>query len=310
MTLDEGLDLYLESLRSERGASKHTLEAYANDLRALSAALAEGGLTEWEDLGRDDLAVIDRHLAEQKAPRSSARRASAMRSFLKFLRREGLDIRVDLPATTHRRHKTLPKALARDQVEAILAPPPDDSPGAKRDRALFGLVYGAGLRISEAVELPVSGLLVEDRAVRVIGKGGKSRIVPLPLRCYEETLDYLRTVRPLLATKPTDRLFVTDGGARLTRQRAYALLGGMARRAGIAKTFGPHALRHSYAVHLLEGGADLRAVQELLGHESIATTQVYTGLEMSEVQRRYLAAHPRGASRGKPGGSSSGGSSS
>lgn len=303
MTLDEGLDLYLESLRSERGASKHTLEAYANDLRALAASLAEGGLADWEDLGRDDLAVLDRHFAGMQAPRSIARRASAMRSFLKFLRREGLDIKVELPATTARRQKTLPKALSREQIEGMLAPKEGESLGDRRDRALFGLVYGAGLRISEAVDLPVSGLLIEDRAVRVVGKGGKSRLVPLPTRCHDETLDYLRTVRPVLATKPTDRLFVTDAGARLTRQRAYALLSDMARRAGIAKTFGPHALRHSYAVHLLEGGADLRAVQELLGHESIATTQVYTGLQMDEVQRRYLAAHPRG-------GRSSGGSSS
>ena len=306
MRLDEGLDLYLEALRSERGASKHTLEAYANDLRALSSALAEGGLSDWEDLGRDDIAVIDRHLAGLAAPRSVARRASAMRSFLKFLRREGLDIRVELPATTHRRQKSLPKALAREPIEAMLAPREGESLGDRRDRALFGLVYGAGLRISEAVELPVSGLLVEDRAVRVVGKGGKSRLVPLPTRCYEETLDYLRTVRPVLAAKPTDRLFVTDRGGCLTRQRAYALLSDMARRAGISKAFGPHALRHSYAVHLLEGGADLRAVQELLGHESIATTQVYTGLQMDEVQRRYLAAHPRGGRSG----SSSGGSSS
>ncbi len=293
----EDIDAFLDYLRGERGASPHTLDAYANDLSTLAAAFAAGGLTNWSDLGTDDLNVLDQHLGAMKSPRSAMRRASALRSFVKFLRRQGTSIEIGLPeSASFRAGKSLPKALPLHEVHALLNHA-EESPVARRDRALFGLVYGAGLRISEAVDLPVSAFNIEERTVRVLGKGGKVRIVPLPLRCAEETTAYLRGVRPLLANKPTDRLFVGDRGGPLSRQRAYAILARLARESGIEKTFGPHALRHSYAVHLLEGGADLRAVQELLGHASIGTTQIYTGLQMSEVQRRYDAAHPRRASR-------------
>lgn len=299
------IEAFLDHLKSERGASVHTLTAYGSDLLALASAFSAGGLMRWEDLGPDDLNVLDRHLSEMKNPKSAMRRASALRSFTKFLKREGAEMELEWPQTaSFRIGNSLPKALAAADIEALFSTP-SAAPTERRDRALFGLVYGAGLRISEAVELPVNSFSSEERTVRVIGKGSKVRIVPLPIACAEETDAYLQEVRPLLVKKPTERLFVADRGGPLSRQRAYAILERLALNSGIDKTFGPHALRHSYAVHLLEGGADLRAVQELLGHASIATTQIYTGLQMTEVQRRYDAAHPRRGPRSSGSGNSS-----
>ncbi|RYG88625.1 hypothetical protein EON77_00370 [bacterium] len=291
--LEDAVEAFLDHLRADRGASSHTLAAYANDLTALAASLRAGGLQSWEALGADDLAIVDRHLADLPSQRSAMRRSSALRSFLKFLRRQGVAIGVELPeGTSFRPGKSLPKALDAVSVETLLAGEPE-TPTLRRDLALFALVYGAGLRISEAVELPVRAFSIEERTVRVRGKGEKTRVIPLPLPCAQEIETYLREVRPVLAVKPTERLFVADRGGDLGRQRAYAILARLAASKGVSGRFGPHALRHSYAVHLLNGGADLRAVQELLGHESIATTQIYTALQMDEVQRRYDAAHPR-----------------
>ena len=290
--LAEGIEWFLDHLRGERGASRHTLDAYANDLRALSAELSLGGVVRWSDLGPDDLGVIDRHLGAMPSPKSAMRRASVLRSLLKFLRRQGVAIEVELPATAGVRSRPLPKALPRTDV-ANLLDREATTHVKRRDLALFGLIYGAGLRISEAVEMPVGAFDQEARTVRVTGKGTKTRVIPLPLACAEETTAYLHEVRPALATRPTDRMFVADRGGPLSRQRAYAILTRLIETSGIGRRFGPHALRHSYAVHLLEGGADLRAVQELLGHESVATTQIYTALQMTEVQRRYDDAHPR-----------------
>lgn len=293
----EGIDWYLDHLRADRGASVHTLAAYGNDLSALAGVFAEGGAIGWTDLGTDDLQIFDRHLASLPSARSAMRRASTFRSFLKFLRRQGVALKIELPAGTgFRPGKPLPKAMDVKTVDALLAPH-DGDPLTRRDLALFGLIYGGGLRISEAVELPIRGFSAEERTVRVFGKGGKSRLIPLPLACAEEIAAYLDQVRPLLAKKVSERLFLADRGGPLSRQRAYAILTGLVKKAGLPHAFGPHALRHSYAVHLLSGGADLRAVQELLGHESVATTQIYTGLQLDEVQRRYDASHPRRQSR-------------
>ncbi|RYG77848.1 hypothetical protein EON77_10020, partial [bacterium] len=152
--LSDAIDWFLDHLRADRGASVHTLAAYGNDLGALAGLFREGGATRWSDLGRDDLGVLDRHLASMPSPRSAMRRASALRSFLKFLRRQGVELDFEIPAgTSFRPGKSLPKALGAETVAKLLAPG-DEDPLARRDLALFGLIYGAGLRISEAVELP------------------------------------------------------------------------------------------------------------------------------------------------------------
>jgi integrase/recombinase XerD len=192
-----------------------------------------------------------------------------------------------------RKAKRLPKALPVAEMQALLNAPDISKPGGLRDRALMELVYGAGLRISEAISLRLDELDLDSAAIRVTGKRGKTRLVPLPSLTIPWLERYLAEARPQLVKKPVAQVFVADKGKALARQVAYNRLVRYARLAGIEKTVSPHTLRHSYAVHLLQGGADLRAVQELLGHASISTTQVYTQLDLEEVQKRYRSAHPR-----------------
>ncbi|MBI3721926.1 MAG: tyrosine-type recombinase/integrase [Fimbriimonas ginsengisoli] len=219
---------------------------------------------------------------------------SALRSFLKFLKGHGEGPGGDLPASTgFHRPKTLPKALSRADLEALLGAADVTTPTGLRDRALLELIYGAGLRVSEAIELDRQSLDLEHGMVRVTGKRGKTRMVPLPQGTVDWLARYLESARPLLARRASSRVILGARVAAFSRQSAYAVLARCARRAGLPPGISPHTLRHTYAVHLLKGGADLRAVQELLGHESIATTQIYTHLDLDEVRRKYRKAHPR-----------------
>jgi integrase/recombinase XerD len=179
------------------------------------------------------------------------------------------------------------------QLEAVLSAPDLSKPSGLRDRAMLELIYGGGLRISEAVELSIDAYDRENGAMRVLGKRGKVRWVPLPKMTIEWLERYLLSARTLLQRKPTGLVFISDRGKPLMRQAVYTRLNRYSKLAGIPGHIGPHILRHTYAVHLLKGGADLRAVQELLGHESIATTQMYTQLDTEEVKRKYTRAHPR-----------------
>lgn len=218
---------------------------------------------------------------------------SALRSLLKFLKRRGVVIGTELPDTGgFKKPKLLPKALSLEQMMALLETPDLATPTGLRDRALMELIYGAGLRVSEAIELRLEALHLDTAAVTVTGKRGKTRWVPLPAETIAWIDRYTDTARPRLSKKPIALLLLSNRGLPLLRQTAYAILRRHATRAGLEHV-SPHTLRHSYAVHLLKGGADLRAVQELLGHESIATTQVYTQLDLDEVRRKYKAAHPR-----------------
>ena len=293
VALTESVEWFLDALRVEKGASPHTLAAYRNDLGAVCAKLTEGGLTRWEELDDDALRIVAAHNDTLPSPRSADRRASAFRSFLRFLKRQGVPIGVDLPPGAGRaKGLSLPKALPRDEVQRLLVGE-EPTPLTLRDDALLATVYGCGLRISEATALRFADLSLAEGLLRVLGKRGKTRAVPVPPVALDALQAYLERGRPNLSAGASDRIFVADRGGELSRQRAAALLDRRAMEVGLARDVSPHALRHSYAVHLLESGGDLRAVQELLGHESVATTQIYTRLDLTEVRERYERAHPR-----------------
>lgn len=219
---------------------------------------------------------------------------SSLRSLLKFLKKHNEGPKCDLPSVSSARlPKRLPKALNHEKLASLLAAPDTSTAVGIRDRALMELVYGAGLRVSEACGLTASEIDLDSAALRVTGKRGKTRWIPLPALTVPWIEKYLTESRPKLARKPVAEVFLDGHGRALSRSMAYRILEKYALAAGIETHVGPHVLRHTYAVHLLKGGADLRAVQELLGHASVSTTQVYTQLDLEEVQRKYKAAHPR-----------------
>ena len=287
------IEQFLDHLRAERGASEHTVAAYSNDLLRAANFFASIGVTDWRSLSADN---ILRFQSSDRAAKTTTvmRRTSSLRSFLKYLKKQGAGPEVELPKSAFaRRPRRLPKALSLEDLAALLNAPDLSKPDGVRDRALMELVYGAGLRISEAVGLRVEELDLDSAAFRVTGKRGKTRWLPLPRFTLPWLEKYLNEARPVLVKRPMAQVFVGMRGGALSRQNAYLLLEKYAKKAGIERKISPHVLRHTYAVHLLKGGADLRAVQELLGHASISTTQVYTQLDMEEVKRKYRAAHPR-----------------
>ena len=251
------------------------------------------GVADWRGVTADLVLRYQASLGGEK-PATLMRRTSSLRSLLKFLKKNGHGPEAELPSLTGvRRPKRLPKALGLEELTALLNAPDVSKPEGLRDRALMEIVYGAGLRISEAVELRMEELDLDTAAFRVTGKRGKTRWLPVPRFTLPWIERYIQEGRPKLVKRPKAQVFVGTRGGRLSRQNAYLLLQKHAKKAGIKKKVSPHVLRHTYAVHLLQGGADLRAVQELLGHASISTTQVYTQLDMEEVKKKYRVAHPR-----------------
>ena len=292
---DDDIDEFLDTLAAERGASGNTVAAYANDLRKAARFFASLGLREWADLQAEHFLRYQVSNGPPLQPATMRRRTSSLRSFLKYLKKNGRGPQAELPTIKGARApKRLPKALSLNELASLLKSPDVTTPEGLRDRALMELVYGTGLRISEAVGLRMEELDLDSAAFRVTGKRGKTRWLPLPRYTIPWLERYIEEARPKLLRRPMAELFVSTRGNRLSRQNAYMSLQKHVRAAGIKRKVGPHALRHTYAVHLLKGGADLRAVQELLGHASINTTQVYTKLDMDEVATRYRKAHPRG----------------
>ena len=306
--LDAAVSAYLDHVAVERGLSAHTVSAYRRDLRRSRAFCRARGLAEPDDVGERDvgefLAAL-RSGADGGAPlsaASAARTVVAVRGFHRFAARDGLattdpsrDVRP--PAAPQR----LPKAIGVDEVARLLeAAGAAGTPKALRDRALLEVLYGTGARISEAVGLDLDDLDLESGAVRLRGKGGKERMVPLGRYAREALGAYLvRGREPFLSTgrgpaAPAGAVFVNARGSRLSRQSAWAVLREAAGRAGLAgEHLSPHTLRHSFATHLLDGGADVRVVQELLGHASVATTQIYTQVTIDRLREVYASAHPR-----------------
>ncbi|MEV7633149.1 site-specific tyrosine recombinase XerD [Microbacterium sp. NPDC089318] len=298
MRLDRALDAYLRHVTIERGLSEHTVVAYRRDLAIYVGWLAERGVetTDAIDPRTVSAFIADRAGSEPPpAATSLARLQSAVRGWHRFLVREGIES--DDPTGRLRPPKApqrLPKALTIDQVERLLAAPSGDEPIGMRDRALLELLYATGARVSEAVSLDVDDLAYGD-VLRLRGKGDKERIVPVGSYARAAVDAYLTRVRPGLAAKgsATARLFLGARGAPLSRQSAWLVIRAAAERAQITAEVSPHTLRHSFATHLLQGGADVRVVQELLGHASVATTQIYTHVSVDALRDVYATSHPR-----------------
>ena len=298
MRVDRALDAYLRHVTIERGLSEHTVAAYRRDLAGYAAWLGEQGIetTDAIDPRTVSAFIADRSGAEPPpAATSLARLQSAVRGWHRFLVREGIE--PDDPTGRLRPPKTpqrLPKALTIEQVERLLAAPSPDEPIGLRDRALLELLYATGARVSEAVSLDVDDLAYGD-VLRLRGKGDKERIVPVGSYARAAVDAYLTRVRPELAAKgrATARLFLGARGAPLSRQSAWLVIRAAAERAQISAEVSPHTLRHSFATHLLQGGADVRVVQELLGHASVATTQIYTHVSVDALRDVYATSHPR-----------------
>lgn len=298
MQLDRAIDAYLRHVTIERGLSAHTVGAYRRDLTAYRQWLGAQGL---DDTGEITPAVVQAFIADRAgaepapAATSLARLQSSVRGWHRFLARE--DIEHDDPTGRIRPPKMprrLPKALTIDQVERLLSAPSAEEPIGIRDRALLELMYATGARVSEAVALDVDDLSHGD-VLRLRGKGDKERIVPVGSYARAAVDAYLTRVRPALAAKgrASARLFLGVRGAPLSRQSAWLVIRAAAERAQITADVSPHTLRHSFATHLLQGGADVRVVQELLGHASVATTQIYTHVSVDTLRDVYATSHPR-----------------
>jgi integrase/recombinase XerD len=302
-SLTRQVERYLDHLSVERGLSPNTLSAYRRDLRRYAAFLASWGIDDGGDAGEEAVGAFVVHLSSSvhggegrpyKAA-SVARTLSAVRSFHRFLLREG-EATTDPTAAIIRPKvpRGLPRPLAIEEARRLLESPPDSTPAGLRDRALLELLYGSGLRISELVGLDIDELDTEEGSVRVLGKGGKEREVPLG-RFGRDAIDaYLARGRPALASvRSRAAVFLNQRGDRITRQGCAQVLTKHVKAAGIERHVTLHTLRHSFATHLLEGGADVRVVQELLGHASVATTQIYTLVTKEHLQEVYYSSHPR-----------------
>jgi integrase/recombinase XerD len=294
VALREPIEWFLDHLQAERGVSPHTVSAYRNDLQGAAGKFSSYGVKTWEELKVKELLKYEASLGPPLAQTTAQRKLSSLRTFLKYLRKNGMEVAVDLPSVGgFKKKKLLPKALTREKLEMLLNAPKLSTAQGLRDRVLMELIYGAGLRVSEAVELPLATLELGEATLRVTGKRGKTRMIPLPSVTVDWLRRYLLEGRPAFTVKPIPYVLVSDRGKKLLRQTAYDILEKHKKSAGLTEDISPHTLRHTYAVHMLQGGADLRVVQELLGHESIATTQVYTQLDLAEVRKKYERAHPR-----------------
>jgi integrase/recombinase XerD len=291
---------FLAYLEFERGLSRNTLEAYRSDLLQLGAFLAARHVTATE-ASHSDLAAFLSDLAagsDGRPPVAAAtlqRKAACLRSFYRHLRREGI-VSADPTADLHapRKSQRLPQVLTRAEVAVLLATPRGSDPGALRDRALLEVMYACGLRASEAVDLRVGDVDLETGLLRTLGKGSKERIVPIGREAVAAVRNYLQRGRPALVGLTAEaRLFVNRRGSGLTRQGLYKIVRRHAQAAGLEGKMSPHTLRHTFATHLLAGGCDLRALQEMLGHADVATTQIYTHLSAERLKDVYFKAHPR-----------------
>lgn len=292
------LEDYMHFLKVERQLAENTLTSYQRDLVSYIEAMENLKIDGFESITRQNIVVYLQQLyTEKKSARTISRQISSMRSFHQFLLREKLShkdptVHLELPKVEQK----LPRILSMAEVEQLIETPDCSKPQGVRDNSLLELLYGTGMRVSELINLDIADLYLTMGFVRVFGKGGKERIIPLGNQAIESCSRYINEARPgfIAKSKGTEEaLFVNMRGNRLTRQGCWKLLKGHALKANIQKELSPHMLRHSFATHLIENGADLRAVQEMLGHADISTTQIYTHVSRSRLKEVYSQYHPR-----------------
>jgi integrase/recombinase XerD len=295
--MNEYLDLFLNYLQVEKGLSRNTLDAYSRDMGGYLESLERKGILNPAEARPPEISGF---LADLKgaglSPRSRARALSAIRMFHKFLMIEGYAqvnpaSLIEAPRTMRR----LPEVLSAREVESLLAAPSKDSPGDVRDRTMLELLYATGLRVSELVSLRVKDLNLSAGYLMTLGKGDKERVVPMGESALDALRNYLATARSCPARAGGGEfLFLSRLGGRMSRQAFWNIIKKRAVQAGILKNISPHTLRHSFATHLLENGADLRSVQLMLGHSDLSTTQIYTHVTRERLKRLHAEFHPRG----------------
>ena len=293
---DEWLERFLNYLRVERGLSDNSLDAYSRDiLQFLSSVTRDKAHP--ADVSQEDVLNYIMSLSQYKAPTSVARNLSAIKTFFRFLTSEG-----HIPSNparlidSPRIPRRLPDTLSIKDIERLLGAIDTSSPLGVRDLAMLELAYGTGIRVSELVNLKLQDLNLEAGFIRVMGKGSKQRLVPLGAKAAEAVGRYMAESRPIILRRSgtsSPYLFLNKRGGKLSRQGFWKVLKGYVAKAGLAKRVSPHSLRHSFASHLLEGGADLRSVQVMLGHADISTTQIYTHVTRERLKKIHEQCHPR-----------------
>ncbi|CAM2805824.1 site-specific tyrosine recombinase XerD [Paenibacillus sediminis] len=288
---------FIHFLSEEKGLSQSTLESYERDIAHFISFAEKRDITSPEQIGRSHIVMYLGQLKQLgRAASTMTRNAVTIRLFFKYLIREHLvthDPSIDME--TPKVEKKLPQVLSLDEVERLLSSPDDSTPQGMRDKAMLELIYATGIRVSELISLNVDDIYGELKFVRCIGNSGKERIIPMTGVSAKCIQSYLEGMRPKLLKHHTDEqaLFVNQLGTRLTRQGFWKILKKYAKEAGIEKDITPHTLRHSFAAHLIENGADLRSVQEMLGHADISTTQIYTHVTKRNMKEVYESHHPR-----------------
>lgn len=290
------IDRFLDAIWMERGLSENTLGAYRADLTALGQRLSKRGVS-LLGAGRADLLDYIAWRVEKGAkPRSTARQLSSFRRFYRYLLREGLiaedpTAQIAMPKIG----RALPQSLTEEEVEALLGAPNVSEPLGHRDRAMLEVLYATGVRVSELINLRLTQLNLNQGVLRIIGKGDRERLIPLGDEAQDWLRDFIEGPRAeILLERQTDYLFPTRRGDRMTRQAFWHIIKRYAKKAGIHKKLSPHTVRHAFATHLLNNGADLRVVQLLLGHSDVSTTQIYTHVARERMKELHSRHHPRG----------------
>ncbi|MBX5463841.1 MAG: site-specific tyrosine recombinase XerD [Steroidobacteraceae bacterium] len=293
---DPAVTRFLDAVWMERGLSSNTLAAYRADLTALSRWLAERGVPIMKTTRADLQDFIAYRVNAGARPRSTARQLSSFRRFFRYLLREGA-IKEDPTAqiAMPKIGRSLPKSLTEEEVEALLAAPAVNDPLGNRDRTMLEVLYATGLRVSELVNLRGTQVNLNQGVIRIMGKGNRERLIPLGEEAVRWLTEFSRGPRAeILLERQTDYLFPTRRGDRMTRQAFWHIIKRYARKAGVNKELSPHTLRHAFATHLLNHGADLRVVQMLLGHSDLSTTQIYTHVARERMKELHSQHHPRG----------------
>jgi len=296
MSIDQSIQAFLDHLAIEKGLSRNTIEAYGRDLAQFAEYARQRGITRTQDLKEAVLIGFLEGLREATmSPNTIARKLSAVKVFARFACRDGF-LEKDFTANMEGVHSTkkLPHVLTIDETSLLLAQPDVSDPNGLRDKAMLEVLYATGLRVSELINLRLNDVNLEVGYVRCIGKGSKERIVPLGKVAIEYLTRYLSNSRPGFARiGSSEYLFLTNRGKKMTRVGFWKIIKKYASRAGITQNITPHTLRHSFATHLLQNGADLRSIQEMLGHADIATTEIYTHVSRERLKQVYRQSHPR-----------------